>query len=94
LTVDALNMMLVALLVFLVLRQVMPIASGLAGGAALNSFGLVSRGFSWAARGTAAMAKPAARYAAPPVVRTMGAMVRGTGRAVRETLARNWRRRG
>jgi type IV secretion system protein VirB6 len=43
LAVDALNMMLVAVLVFLVLRQVMPIASGLAGGVSLNSFGLTSR---------------------------------------------------
>jgi len=43
LTVDALHMMLMAVLVFLILRQVMPIASGLAGGASLNSFGLVSR---------------------------------------------------
>ncbi len=33
LTVDALNMMLIAVLVFLVLRQVMPIAAALAGGA-------------------------------------------------------------
>src|ERR1019366_2392426 len=32
LTVDALNMVLIAVLVFLLLRQVMPIASGLAGG--------------------------------------------------------------
>jgi type IV secretion system protein VirB6 len=46
LTVDALNMMLIALLVFLVLRQVMPIASGLAGGASLSSFGTASRSFS------------------------------------------------
>ena len=43
LTVDALNMMLVAGLVFLVLRQVMPIAAALAGGAALNSFAVMSR---------------------------------------------------
>jgi type IV secretion system protein VirB6 len=43
-TVDAVNMVLIAVLVFLVLRQVMPIASGLAGGASLNSFGLISRG--------------------------------------------------
>src|ERR1700723_642798 len=43
LTVDALNMMLMALLVFLVLRQVMPIASGLAGGASLSSLGIASR---------------------------------------------------
>jgi type IV secretion system protein VirB6 len=41
-TVDALNMMLIAVLVFLILRQVMPIAAGLAGGLALSSFGLVS----------------------------------------------------
>ena len=40
LTVDALHMVLIAVLVFLVLRQVMPIASALAGGVALNSFGL------------------------------------------------------
>src|ERR1700689_1101130 len=49
LTVDALNMMLIALLVFLVLRQVMPIASGLAGGASLNSFAAASRSVSRAA---------------------------------------------
>ena len=38
-TVDALNLALVAGLVFLVLRQVLPIAAGLAGGGALSSFG-------------------------------------------------------
>src|ERR1700722_7895730 len=43
LTVDALDMVLVAMLVFLLLRQVMPIASGLAGGLSLSSFGLMSR---------------------------------------------------
>jgi type IV secretion system protein VirB6 len=43
LTVDALNMLLVAVLVFLLLRQVMPIASGLVGGSSLSSHGLVSR---------------------------------------------------
>ena len=42
-TVDALNMLLVTVLVFLFLRQVMPIAAGLAGGVALNSLGAVSR---------------------------------------------------
>ncbi len=48
LTVDALDMVMMAVLVFM--RQVMPIAAGLAGGIALNSFGLVSRGISWAKR--------------------------------------------
>src|ERR1700723_1730821 len=42
--VDALQMVLVSVLVLLILRQVMPIASGLAGGVSLNSFGFVSRG--------------------------------------------------
>ena len=42
-TVDVLNMVLVAVLVFLVMRQVMPIASGLAGGVGLASFGTLSR---------------------------------------------------
>jgi type IV secretion system protein VirB6 len=59
LTVDALNMILAAVLVFLILRQVMPIAAGLAGGLALSSFGLVSRGVQTAA---AAVAWPTARY--------------------------------
>lgn len=42
-TVDALNMLLATVLVLLFLRQVMPIAAGLAGGVALNSFGVVGR---------------------------------------------------
>ncbi|HEX3951875.1 MAG TPA: type IV secretion system protein [Steroidobacteraceae bacterium] len=92
LTVDVLNMMLVALLVFLVLRQVMPIASGLAGGAALNSFGLTSRGFSWATRGAAALAKPAVGFSAPRVVRTLRDAARNTGRSVRGALGGNSRR--
>jgi type IV secretion system protein VirB6 len=42
LTVDALDMLLVAGLVLLLLRQVMPIAARLAGGVSLASFGVVS----------------------------------------------------
>ena len=52
LTVDALNMVLIAMVVLLVLRQVMPIASSLAGGASLNSFGLTSRAIALGWRGT------------------------------------------
>ncbi len=40
-TVDALHMVLVAVLVFLIMRQVMPIAAGLAGGVSLSSMGLL-----------------------------------------------------
>jgi type IV secretion system protein VirB6 len=49
-TVDALNMVLIAALVFLVLRQIMPIAAGLAGGVALNSMGVISRSIAWGLR--------------------------------------------
>jgi type IV secretion system protein VirB6 len=48
-TVDALNMVLVAVLVFLFMRQVMPIAASLAGGGAFSTFGTVSRAISWSA---------------------------------------------
>jgi type IV secretion system protein VirB6 len=49
-TVDALNMVLMAVLVFLLMRQVMPIASGLASGAALNTMGTLSSALHWGAR--------------------------------------------
>jgi type IV secretion system protein VirB6 len=49
-TVDSLDMVLVSVLVFLVMRQVMPIASGLASGVSLSSFGTVSRLMFWGAR--------------------------------------------
>ncbi|MGO9037690.1 MAG: type IV secretion system protein [Steroidobacteraceae bacterium] len=66
LTVDALNMVLIAVLVFLILRQVMPIAAGLAGGLALNSFGLLSRAVSGGLqRGNAAYRMAVASMTAP-----------------------------
>jgi len=50
LTVDAVNMVLISVLVFLFMRQVLPIASGLAGGVALNTMGTVSRAADWSVR--------------------------------------------
>ncbi|MDM0108027.1 type IV secretion system protein [Variovorax sp. J22R24] len=50
-TVDALNMVLCASLVLLIMRQVMPIAAGLASGIALSSFGFVSGLTGWALGG-------------------------------------------
>jgi type IV secretion system protein VirB6 len=98
LTVDALNMMLIALLVFLVLRQVMPIASALAGGASLNTFNIVSRSAARGASAAAGLAAPAFGAAAPLVVRSVGTALHGTGQTVRaaavisaQTLSRNWR---
>jgi type IV secretion system protein VirB6 len=77
LTVDALNMVLISVLVFLILRQVMPIASALAGGLALNSFGLVSRAVSTGLRKGGAIATPAVGFAAPVVTRTLGTVMQG-----------------
>jgi type IV secretion system protein VirB6 len=101
LTVDALHMLLIAVLVFLVLRQVMPIASGLAGGVSMSSFGLVSRGLHWGLRSAGKIAAPAVGLAAPHVAASMGGAVRGTERAMRsvharagagiEALGRGWR---
>jgi type IV secretion system protein VirB6 len=61
LTVDALDMVLVAVLVFLLMRQVMPIAAALAGGIALSSFGTVSRFVNWGMRQGGAALQPAVR---------------------------------
>ena len=38
---------LIAVLVFLILRQIMPIAAGLAGGVALSTLGALSRTIGW-----------------------------------------------
>lgn len=57
-TVDSLNMVLIAVIVFLLMRQVMPIAASLAGGVSLSSFGIVSRFVTWGTRGIQAGAAP------------------------------------
>jgi type IV secretion system protein VirB6 len=100
LTVDALNMMLIAVLVFLVLRQVMPIASGLAGGVSLNSFGIASGSVIWGARTAGRLAAPVAKRVAPYVARSVATAL-GAGRMVGnasmdsgrgvETLGSHWR---
>jgi len=63
-TVDALDMVLVAVLVFLLMRQVMPIASALAGGVALATFGAASRCVSWGLGAGRAAGRAAAALAA------------------------------
>jgi len=50
-TVDALDMLLAAVIVLLVLRQIMPIAASLTGGAALSTMGAWSRGVGGFLRG-------------------------------------------
>ncbi|MFI4878288.1 MAG: type IV secretion system protein [Steroidobacterales bacterium] len=65
-TVDVINMVLIAVLVFLLMRQVMPIAAGLAGGIALTSFATVSRLVGWGMRQGSAAAGAALALAAAP----------------------------
>ena len=87
LTVDALHMVLIAALVFLILRQVMPIASGLAGGASLNSFGFVSRSVSGGLQGAGKLAGPRLASAAKYVAPRIGGMARGTATNLRDRAA-------
>lgn len=72
LTVDALNMVLISVLVFLFMRQVMPIASSLASGAALNTMGTVSRAANWGARAGFGVMQLGARTAAALITRGRG----------------------
>jgi type IV secretion system protein VirB6 len=66
LSVDALDMVLMSVLVFLLLRQIMPIASGLAGGLSLSSLGALSgvigRGAAYGRAAGWAAGKAAASY--------------------------------
>jgi type IV secretion system protein VirB6 len=65
-TVDALNMVLMAMVVFLLMRQVMPIAAGLAGGVAPSTFGAVSRTIGWGiGQGRSLTAGVASQVASP-----------------------------
>jgi type IV secretion system protein VirB6 len=90
-TVDALNMVLIAVLVFLILRQVMPIASGLAGGLALSTFGLVSRTATMGMRKGGGAVEFAAEHVRRRGPDTFGKFMRGTRSAVR-TVA-GWQNR-
>jgi type IV secretion system protein VirB6 len=94
LTVDALNMLLIAALVFLVLRQVMPIASGLVGGSSLHSHGFVGRSIARTMSLTGRAAAPAIRFAAPHLARVVeGTAERATSAAGvgAAALGRSWR---
>ena len=75
-------MILIAVLVFLILRQVMPIAAALAGGLSLSSFGLLSRTLTVGSQSVLAAAKPVAAYGLPRAVRGAAAAPSTVGRAV------------
>jgi type IV secretion system protein VirB6 len=90
LTVDVLHMLLVAALVFLVLRQVMPIAGGLAGGVSLSSFGLVSRSIGLGLRAGRA-STPVLTAPGAYVARRVGDVVRPFVQPVRSELVQSSR---
>jgi type IV secretion system protein VirB6 len=90
LTVDALDMMLVAVLVFLILRQVMPIASALAGGLALTTHGAISRTVWMAASPRSEAARTTRAHAASSVLGTPRWMLRTAG-SLRGAAARTGR---
>jgi hypothetical protein len=77
-------MVLIAVLVFLVLRQVMPIASGLAGGASLNSFGLISRGVGGGLRSVRERSRKPREAAITYATRGVGIAIRGVGIGMRK----------
>jgi type IV secretion system protein VirB6 len=61
---DAVRVCMAAGLTFLIMRQVMPIAAGLAHGVALQSYGALSRAVSWGARRGLEAAQTTVAYAA------------------------------
>jgi type IV secretion system protein VirB6 len=89
-TVDVLHMLLIATLVFLVLRQIMPIAAGLAGGISLSSFGLISRSLGRFGRFAARTAAPVPKLAAAHALPQLGVAIRRTARVARSALGLTW----
>lgn len=73
-TVDAIDMVLASVLVFLVLLQVIPIAAGLAGGVSLNTFGAISRSTAWTSRTALRASMPVLGMAAPYTGRWLAKM--------------------
>jgi type IV secretion system protein VirB6 len=90
-TVDVLHMLLIAVLVFLVLRQIMPVAAGLAGGISLSTFGLISRPLGGALRyGSGKTVKPLAEASGTYLLGQVGKMGRSGKRLARSALGLNW----
>jgi type IV secretion system protein VirB6 len=90
-TVDVLHMLLVAVLVFLVMRQIMPIAAGLAGGISLSSFGLISRSLGGPLRfGSRNTVEPLAKAGGAHSLRGVVGAIRGIKRVTRSALGLNW----
>jgi type IV secretion system protein VirB6 len=89
---DALDMVLVAGLVFLLLRQIMPIAAGLAGGPALEGFGAIGRLLRASARlGAAATSGGIAVARLAAMARSSSAVGAGEADVARRSEILSWR---
>jgi hypothetical protein len=82
---------LIAVLVFLVLRQVMPIASGLAGGASLNSFGLIGRVVGGGVRSVRESSRRPREAAITHAARGAGIAIRAVGSMERGAVVKSSR---
>jgi type IV secretion system protein VirB6 len=85
---QAVRVCMAAGLTFLVMRQVMPMAAGLASGLALSSFGVVSAALAWGLGGTAQRSGRWARDAGAAVGRRSVAQARRLGSRWRENSIR------
>jgi type IV secretion system protein VirB6 len=91
-TVDALDMVLIAALVFLLMRQIMPIAGALGGGLALNGFNVISRAVGRGiGYGHSLVRPPAATVTAEALVKAVE--ITEARRANRAAAAPSWRDR-
>lgn len=95
---DAARVCMAAGLTFLVMRQVMPMAAGLASGLALSSFGIVSAALAWGLGGAARNTRQFARGLVDretsrwdPLSRKAGYYVRRGAVAGTRRLAQGWR---
>jgi type IV secretion system protein VirB6 len=90
LTVDALDMVLITVLVSLLMRQIMPIAAALGGGLALSSFSLVSRAVGRGIGYGQALVRPSAATVTANAV-VMALETAESRRAKRAAAAPSWR---
>jgi len=91
LTVDALDMVLMSMLVLLLMRQIMPIAAGLASGVALSSFGAVSSTMRWGHQWTRSRAANAAELMSTAVAAGAATSAERDARTAPASAVPSWR---
>jgi len=87
-TVDALHMVLITALVFLFMRQIMPVAAALAGGVSLSSFGALSGAMRWGVGERGGSPRHIGRLAAPGALQIGAGLRRWVGLAPSSSKAK------